>query len=124
LTPDALLEDFRGGAERGLKGRILLEAVIEAEGIEAEEAEYADLVARAATESGRPVDELAEQLAASGQDKALAGDILRRKALDLLAERATPVDGEGNPVDLVIPDDQEDAGNEDDTGPEPGEVDE
>jgi trigger factor len=124
LTPDALVADFRTGAERSLRTRILLEAVVAAEGLELDDAEYDDTVSRIADGAERPVEEVRDQLVATGQDKSLAGDILRRKALDLLGERATPVDAAGNPVDLTIPDETNSGEHDDDTGPGPGEVDE
>ena len=124
LAPDALVADFRTGAERSLRTRILLEAVVTAEGLELDDAEYDDMVARIAAGAERPVDEVRDQFVATGQDKSLAGDILRRKALDLLGERATPIDAAGNPVDLTVPEEPEPGDDDDDTGPGPGEVDE
>ena len=46
----------------------------------------------------------------SGQVVALAGDILRQKALNHILEQASPVDAQGEPVDLDPPglDDDED----------------
>ncbi len=42
-------------------------------------------------------------LEASGQVASLTGDILRRKAMERLIEGATPIDGDGNEVDLTPP---------------------
>jgi hypothetical protein len=42
-------------------------------------------------------------MAESGQDRVLAGDILRRRALDLIMEASTAVDAEGERIDLRAP---------------------
>ena len=42
-------------------------------------------------------------MAESGQVVALAGDILRRKALNHILGQASPVDADGQPVDLTPP---------------------
>ena len=52
------------------------------------------------------------------------GQELENVTLDLLGERATPVDAAGNPVDLTIPDETNSGEHDDDTGPGPGEGDE
>jgi hypothetical protein len=38
----------------------------------------------------------------SGQELALASDILRNRALDAILSNADPVDEDGNPVDLSL----------------------
>jgi hypothetical protein len=38
----------------------------------------------------------------SGQELALASDILRNRALDAILSHANPVDEDGNPVDLSL----------------------
>ena len=38
----------------------------------------------------------------SGQDLALANDILRNRALEAILSNAQPVDEDGNPVDLTL----------------------
>jgi O-acetyl-ADP-ribose deacetylase (regulator of RNase III) len=38
----------------------------------------------------------------SGRELAVAGDILRNRALDAILSAANPVDEEGNPVDLRL----------------------
>ena len=54
-----------------------------------------------ATQSGDPVEYL-KAFRASGQELALASDILRNRALDAILSNARPVDEEGNPVDLSL----------------------
>lgn len=101
-------DDLREGAERSLKTRILLDGVGAAEEIEVDDAELDDAIAGLAEGSGRPPDEVRAAIESSGQVQALAGDILRRKVLDLLISRARAVDAAGNTVDLSPPLDEED----------------
>lgn len=114
----AFLDDLRGGAERSLKSRVLLEAVAAEAGIEVDGDEIEAAIADMAQSSGRDVDEIRSMLGASGQDSILTSDILRRKALDRVLEAATPVDGDGNPVELTLAidedDDDEDGSDEED----------
>ncbi len=56
-----------------------------------------------AGQTGDEVDDLKKALAESGQVVALAGDILRRKALNHILEQASPVNSAGEPVDLTPP---------------------
>lgn len=101
------VNDLREGADRSLRTRILLEGVAKAEGIEVEDDEIDAALADMARSSGRDQSELKEVLVANGQDSVLAGDILRRKALDRILEASTPVDADGNPVDLSLRADNE-----------------
>jgi trigger factor len=111
-------DQLRDRADRALKTRVLLEGVAAAEGIEVADDELAEAVDSLAGSAGRPVDEVRSALQSSGQDQALAGDILRRKALDLLISRARPVDADGNEVDLTPPtlEDEEESSEEEPEG--------
>lgn len=93
---DGLRED----ATRAISTRLLLDAVAEAEGLEVSAEEIIGAVEALAAQSGRPSEEVRSALAASGQEQSLAGDILRRKALDRLLERARAVDPDGNEIEL------------------------
>jgi hypothetical protein len=67
---------------------------------------------------GQPGDprELVDAWKASGQVESLTGDILRERALVSLVEAATPVDADGNPVDLTpVVIDEDDIEDETDT---------
>jgi trigger factor len=103
----AFVDDLRGGADRSLRTRILLEGVARDLGIEVEESEIDAALDDMARSSGRDRTELRDMLIANGQDSVLAGDILRRKALDRILEASTPVDAAGNPVDLRLRADDE-----------------
>lgn len=101
------IDGLREGAERSLRTRILLEGVAKVEGILVEDDEIDAALAEMARSSGRDLGELREVLVANSQDSVLAGDILRRKALDRILEASTPVDADGNLVDLSLRDDDE-----------------
>lgn len=105
-------DELRQRAERALKTRILLEGIGVAEAVELDDGELAAALASLADSSGRPLDEVRTAVEASGQEQALAGDILRRKVLDLLIDRARAVDPEGNAVDLSPPTVEDDEGGE------------
>jgi trigger factor len=101
--PDTFLEDLKQRAEQSLRTRVLLEAVASDAELEVEAADIDAAVAELSAQSDRNPDEVREALVESGQIEALAGDILRRKALDLVLTEATAVDEDGNPVDLTPP---------------------
>ena len=73
------------------------------------------------------IEEIESMLTDSGQVESLTGDILRRKALDRVADAAVAVDADGNIVDLTPvvvghDDDEEepagDDGQDDESSPE------
>lgn len=108
IAGDAFVDDLRRQAEASLRTRLLLEAVAAREGVEVSEGEI-DAVVEAAV---RTTDDPDAYRAALGSRRgALAGDILRNKALDAVIRGAVPVDEEGNEVDLELPAPPPDAGD-------------
>jgi trigger factor len=97
---DAFTADLRSQAEMNLRTRILLDAVAETEGIEVTAGELEDTITALAAGSRTPLDEYRKALVEGGQEETLAGDILRRKAVDRIAELVSPVDGDGNAIEL------------------------
>jgi trigger factor len=130
-SADALVGDARSQAEINLRTRVLLDAVAEAEGLEVSEEDFnAAVEALAAAAKAKPA-EYRQALEGGGQGKALAGDILRRRAVDRLLELVVAVDAEGNEIEFPAPDAGGDAsgaageagGAGEDEGPsEPAEV--
>jgi trigger factor len=100
---EAFTAELRGGATRSLRARVLLEAIAEAESIEVGDEDIAEAVATLAAQAGRPTEDIVTALSEGGQGAALSGDILRGKAMDRLLEAVTPVDADGNTVDLTPP---------------------
>lgn len=101
--PDGFLADLKERADQSLRTRVLLEAVAADADLDVEAEEIDAAIAELSAQSEESEDEVRAALAESGQVQALAGDILRRKALDLVLAGATAVDEDGNPVDLTPP---------------------
>jgi len=80
--------DARDHAIRAIKADLVLEAVARQEGIEVTAEEIGREIGSLAAAIGREPKDLAKSLNRSGQVVALAGDIIRSKALDLLVEHA------------------------------------
>jgi trigger factor len=100
---EAFVNEIRERAVGALKTRILLEAIAGREEITVEDDDLEGAIAGLAAQSGEDIDKVKRALAESGQVVALAGDILRRKALNHILEQASPVDADGRPVDLTPP---------------------
>jgi trigger factor len=101
------VDDLRNQADRNVRTDLLLEAVAEAAGFEAAPEELDEIVTALAAQAGRDVDEYRAEFAESVQEKAVMGDILKRKALEVLLESAVPVDESGNRIDLSTHEDDE-----------------
>jgi len=100
---DQFAEELRERAERSLNTRILLEGIGAAESVEVDDDELQEALESLSGSSGRPLDEVRSAIQSSGQEQALTGDILRRKVVNLLIDRASAVDSQGNAVDLSPP---------------------
>ena len=101
ITQDVFLADLRSQAELSLKNRLVLDAVIEAEEITVTPEDMSNAVQTLAVQSEDPAGYL-QAFQKSGQELALASDILRNRALDVILSNANPVDEDGNPVDLSL----------------------
>jgi trigger factor len=105
---ETFLADLRSQADVNIKTRVMIEAVAASEEIVVEESEMDETIGQLAAASKMDVAEYRSALTEGGQEKALSGDILRRKAIDRLLELAVPVDGTGNEIDLSPDEDPED----------------
>ena len=101
------VDDLRNQADRNVRTDLLLEAVAEAAGFEVTSEELDEVVTVLAKQADKDVDEYRAEFAESVQEKAVMGDILKRKALEVLLESAVPVDEFGNRIDLSTPEDDE-----------------
>jgi len=86
-TTEQLEADLRAQAVRAVKAQLVLEAVAAAEGMEASDEEIDAEIRRQAERTGRDPEDVRKALGA-GRDSVIRGDILRTKALELLAENA------------------------------------
>jgi trigger factor len=87
-TEEQITEDLRQQAERNVAAQLILDEVGKREELRASEEDVqAELLTHAQTLQKEP-EELRESLESSGRLSALSADIIRRKALDLITERA------------------------------------
>ncbi len=129
---NAFVADLRLQGSLNLKTRLLLEAVADQEGITVEPAELEDAITALAAVARVTREEYVEALSEGGRELALAGDILRRKAIDRILDLVVPVDAAGSEV--VLPargqrtemaedgDELADADPDDEDGQKPAEV--
>lgn len=101
IEQQGFLDDLRAQAESSLRNQLVLEAVATAEEIDVTEEDLTNTLQALAAQSGDPVAYL-KAFAESGQELALASDIVRNRALDAILSNANPVDENGNPVDLSL----------------------
>jgi trigger factor len=101
ISQEDFLADLRLQAELSIGNRLVLEAVAEAEEIDVTEDDLSAALQSLAARSDDPVAYL-QAFREGGQELVLASDILRNRALDAILSNATPVDEDGNPVDLSL----------------------
>lgn len=101
IPQETFLSDLRSQAELSLRNRLVLEAIVKAEEIEVTEEDMSHALQGLAARSEDPVAYL-KTFRESGQELALASDILRNRALDVILTNAQPVDEEGNQLDLSV----------------------
>jgi trigger factor len=89
-----LRSDARSHAIRAIKADLVLEAVARQEGLSVTAEELTAAITDIAQGLGRDPKEIAKALERSGQVTALAGDIIRSKALDFLVEQGAGVSQE------------------------------
>jgi trigger factor len=99
-TAEQLDEQFAQDARRSVKAGFVLDKLATAEELGVDQDELAAYVTEQAYRMGVAPDQLARQLSESGQLAAVAADVLRGKALTLIAERASVTDESGHPVDI------------------------
>ncbi len=96
-TREELVTDTRPEAERSLKREAVLAAVAEAEGIEVSDEDMLEAlqVPPGHEDHGHPEPaEALKELKESGREKLLVEDLRLRRALDTIAESATPIEAE------------------------------
>lgn len=123
-SAEMLVADARTQAVLNLRTRLLLEAVARAEGLEVSDEDLAAAVDALAREARLTPADYRRALDEGGGRKTLAGDILRRRAIDRLLELAVAVDAEGQQIEFPAPDAGEAASVPEFEADEPGEPDE
>ncbi|MBN2112544.1 MAG: trigger factor [Acidimicrobiia bacterium] len=99
-SAEMLVADARSQAVLNLRTRLLLEAVARAEGIEVSDEDLEGAINALAAEAGMAPAAYKRALAEGGGGKVLAGDILRRRAVDRLLELAVAVDADGQEIEF------------------------
>jgi trigger factor len=107
-TREEMIDETRDDAARQLRRESVLDAVAEAEGIDVSDEDLLEAIGRAAEREKSKPQKLLERLKQTGRDIPLRRDLRLRKALDLLAESAEPIDAESAKAreDIWTPDKQ------------------
>ena len=90
-TREEVIEESRPDAERELRREAVLAAIADAEEIEVSDEEMVEALAHTAEHERTTPEKLLERLRESGRDALVREDIRTRKAIDVVAEAATPI---------------------------------
>ena len=99
-TEEQFEADLEQRAERAVKISLVLDQLARNEELGVDPAELTAYVTRQAEQMGVSPDRLAQQLADNNQINVAAAEVLRGKAMNLIAERVKVTDKSGNPVDI------------------------
>ncbi len=99
----AFVDDVREGAVRAVLGDLALRAVVAQEAIEVSDEELEGEVRRLAERLEQKVEKVRRDLERRGVLETVRSDLARGKALEFLIEHSTVIDGEGNVIDITIP---------------------
>ena len=100
LTEDGLAAEIAADARRYVKAGFVLDQIARTEELGIEQQELNAYIVEQAYRLGVPPDRLAKEIVDRGQLGVAVTEVLRAKALDLLAERAAVTDEAGHPVDV------------------------
>ncbi len=90
-SEEEILDQAKPDAEKALRREAVLAAVIEAENIEPSDGDILDALQDAAIQQDTKPEKLRKRLEQQGRLDELIEDLAQRRAVELLAERATPV---------------------------------
>ncbi|HUZ26879.1 MAG TPA: trigger factor [Streptosporangiaceae bacterium] len=100
-TAAGIEEEFESDARRSVKAGFILDKLVVDEELGVESSELNSYITEQAYRIGVTPDQLAQQLTENNQLNNVVADILRSKALTLIAERATVTDDSGRTVDIT-----------------------
>ncbi|MGH3410065.1 MAG: trigger factor, partial [Streptosporangiaceae bacterium] len=115
-SAEQLDEQFADDGRHSVKAGFILDKLATQEELGVDQDELAAYVTEQAYRMGVSPDRLAKELSERGQLGSVAADVLRGKALTLLAERASVTDEAGRPVDVKAAIAEADAEAGDDAG--------
>ncbi|HVM54298.1 MAG TPA: trigger factor [Acidimicrobiales bacterium] len=101
-SAEQLTGELREQARSAVQADLALRAVIEAEGITADDDEVTAEIERLAQQVDQKPAKLRRELERGGQIEAVRSDVTRGKALEWLADHAEVVDDEGNVIDRTL----------------------
>ena len=99
-TQEQFDADLEQRARNAVKVSLVLDQVARQEELSVDPAELSAYVTRQAEQMGVAPDRLAKQLAEDGRLSFAATEVLRGKAVNLIAERVKVTDASGHPVDI------------------------
>ncbi len=99
-TQEQFEVELQRRARRAVKATLVLDQVAREEELGVDQAELSEYITRQAEQMGVPPDRLAKQLADNGQLSSTVSEMLRGKAMNLIAERVKVTDSSGHPVDI------------------------
>ena len=99
-TEEQFEADIDERARRAVKVSLVLDQLARNEELGVDQAELSGYVTRQAEQMGVAPDQLAQQLVDNGQLSFAAAEVLRGKAMNVIAERVKVTDKAGNPVDI------------------------
>lgn len=88
-SQEQLVDSYRQVAEKMVSADLILEKVAQVEDVKVEREDLDSELENLSRQTGREPKEILQELVENGRVNSLAGDILRRKALDLVVERAS-----------------------------------
>jgi trigger factor len=100
-TEEQFETDIEERARRSVKVTFILDELARNEELGVDQAELSAYVMRQAEQMGVSPDQLAQQLVDNGQLNFAAAEVLRGKAMNIIAERVKVTDKSGNPVDIA-----------------------
>jgi trigger factor len=100
-TEEQFEADIEQRAQRAVKVSLVLDQLARNSELGVDQAELSAYVTRQAEQMGVPPDRLAQQLADNNQLSFAAAEVLRGKAVNLIAEGVKVTDKSGNPVDIA-----------------------
>jgi trigger factor len=100
-TAAGIEEEFEADARRSVKAGFILDKLAVDEELGVESSELNSYITEQAYRIGVTPDQLAQQLTENNQLNNVVADVLRSKALTLIAERATVTDESGSTVDIT-----------------------
>jgi trigger factor len=100
-TPEQFEADLDERARRSVKVSLVLDQLARIEELGVDQAELSAYVTRQAEQMGVPPERLAQQLAESNQLSFAAAEVLRGKAMNVIAQRVKVTDASGHEVDIA-----------------------